>query len=138
MTRILPRLLAIAALTAAAAPSLAQAPSEGLPGVWRNMRDTVHIRASPCGDAICGTVIWAAEQPKADARKKTGRDLVGMQLFRDFAPTGDNSWKGKIYIPDMDSTASGKILLTDPQSITVSGCVMLGIVCKTQHWKRIG
>jgi uncharacterized protein (DUF2147 family) len=137
MSRIIPHLLALAALALAAAPCTAQSPPENLSGVWRNMRDTIHIRAAPCADAICGTVVWAAQQPKADTKKKTGRDLIGMQLFRNFRPTDDDAWKGKIYIPDMDSTASGKILLTDRQSITVSGCAFLGMMCETQHWKRI-
>lgn len=132
----MPRFIALAALASLAAPSAAQSPFGSLSGVWRNMRDTVHLRVAPCGDAICGTVIWAAEQPKADTKNKTGRDLIGMQLFRDFTAAGTDAWKGKIYIPDMDSTASGTITLTDPNSITVSGCVFLGIVCKTQHWKR--
>lgn len=135
---------AVALLTAAAEPAPPPAPpppaatsATPLDGVWRNTRNTVHIRAARCGQAICGTVVSAIAQARQDTRRGTGRDLIGLQIFRDFRPVDAAVWKGKIYIPDMASNASGRIQLTDRNSITVSGCMFMGLACKTQHWKRI-
>ncbi|MEO5867178.1 MAG: DUF2147 domain-containing protein [Sphingomonas sp.] len=113
-------------------------PASPLEGTWRNTRDTIHIRADRCGPALCGTVISAAVRHQTDVRQGTGRGLVGMRLFTGFRPAGASTWKGQIYIPDLDQSATGKIVLTDPNSITVSGCLLFGLACKTQHWKRIG
>jgi uncharacterized protein (DUF2147 family) len=121
-----------------AAPTAASASGSPLEGVWRNTRDTIHLRASRCGAAVCGTVIAAAARHQVDAQKGSGRGLVGMQLFSSFRPAGASTWTGKIYIPDINKNANGKIVLTDRDSITVSGCLVFGLACKTQHWHRIG
>lgn len=139
----LPRFLACVALTlTVAAAGNAQAdpdPARGSAawaGDWTNMNKTVHIRASRCGDSMCGTVIWATDQAKADVAAKGGR-LIGTQVFRDFRPTGSNEWRGKVYIPDMGRSFSGTITLTDNDSITATGCAFFGVGCQTRHYKRI-
>lgn len=131
-------ILAAGAMTliAAAAPSTQTRAGPALTGVWRNMRDTIHIRTTPCGQGVCGTVISATPKVDADARRGSGRPLVGQRLFSDFRGSG-GVWKGRVYIPDIDRNISGKIVQTDADSITVSGCIFFGLGCKTQHWKRV-
>jgi uncharacterized protein (DUF2147 family) len=58
-------------------------------------------------------------------------------VFREFRQTGSNEWKGKVYVPALDQTISGRIELTDSDSITASGCALFGFGCQTRHWKRI-
>jgi uncharacterized protein (DUF2147 family) len=144
MSTIMPRLLACAALALTVAAASAQAGPEGDParsgapwtGTWTNMNNTMHVRAGRCGDAMCGTVVWADDKTKADIASR-GRTLVGTQVFREFRQTGPNEWKGKVYVPALDQTISGRIELTDPDSITTSGCALFGFGCQTRHWKRI-
>ena len=143
MPTILPRLLACAALTLAVTAGPARAgpdpePAHGAAwtGTWTNMNNTMHVRAGRCGDAMCGTVIWADDKSKADIASR-GRILVGTQVFREFRQTGPNQWKGKVYVPALDQTISGRIELTDSDSITASGCALFGFGCQTRHWKRI-
>jgi uncharacterized protein (DUF2147 family) len=143
MPTILPRLLACAALTLAVAAGSAQAGPDPDParsgawtGTWTNMNNTMHVRAGRCGDAMCGTVIWADDKSKADIASR-GRTLIGTQVFREFRQTGSNEWKGKVYVPALDQTISGRIELTDSESITASGCALFGFGCQTRHWKRI-
>lgn len=105
-------------------------------GVWQNGDNSMHVRATKCGEAtMCGTVVWANEQAKAQIAEK-GRTLVGTEVFRDFRQTGPNQWKGKFYVPALDKTVSGRIELTDPESITASACAF-ALVCQTRHYKRI-
>jgi uncharacterized protein (DUF2147 family) len=114
MSTIMPRLLACAALTLTVVAASAQAGPEPDParagaawvGTWTNMNNTMHVRAGRCGDAMCGTVIWADDKTKAD-------------------------------IASLDQTISGRIELTDPDSITTSGCALFGFGCQVRHWKRI-
>ena len=143
MPTIMPRLLACAALTLAVATGSARAGPDPEParngawaGTWTNMNNTMHVRAGRCGDAMCGTVIWADDKSKADIASR-GRTLVGTQVFREFRQTGPNQWKGKVYVPALDQTISGRIELTDSDSITASGCALFGFGCQTRHWKRI-
>lgn len=142
MRTIMPRLLACAALTlTVASAAIAQGepdPARGAAwtGTWTNMNHTMHVRAARCGDAMCGTVIWADDKTKADIASR-GRTLIGTQVFREFRQTGPNEWKGKVYVPALDQTISGKIELTDADSITASGCALFGFGCQTRHWKRI-
>jgi uncharacterized protein (DUF2147 family) len=127
-------LFACAALLSAAAPAPADA---GLDGEWRNTKNTVHLRMEPCGPALCGTVTWAAEQQRLDAKKGSGKELVGSLLLRDLKRGGDGSWRGKVFVPDLNSHASATVTVIDDHTILVSGCAFLGLGCRTQHWHRL-
>jgi uncharacterized protein (DUF2147 family) len=132
--RLLSLFATVALLTAAAPP-----PASGLEGNWRNTRDTVRIRVAPCGAAMCGTVIWANDTARADAKKGSGRDLVGSMLLTDLRQGKDGLWRGKVFIPDINSKGSATVTeLEGGEHIRISGCVFLGLACRTQHWHRIG
>jgi uncharacterized protein (DUF2147 family) len=103
--------------------------------VWRNTNNTVHIKAGPCGDSMCATVIWANDQTKASVAAK-GRNIIGMQLLRGFRASGASEWKGSVYVPDRDLTVSGTITLLDRNTLKTVGC-FLGVICQTRHWSRI-
>ena len=64
-------LLALAALFAEPA---------AIDGRWVNPEGSVIIAIAPCGEAHCGTVTWASDKAKADARQGTDK-LVGTQLL---------------------------------------------------------
>ena len=144
MPTIVSRLLACVALMLTVAAASAQADAQpdparaGAPwaGTWANGNNTMHVRASRCGDAMCGIVVWAEEKTKADIAAR-GRTLLGTQVFREFRQTGPNEWRGKVYVPAIDQTISGRIELTDPDHITASGCALFGFGCQTRHWQRI-
>lgn len=127
-------LLAAPLLLSAAPPPAAQ----GIQGEWRNTNNTVHLRLKPCGPAICGTVTWAAATQRADARKGSGKELIGSVLLHNLKPSGEATWTGKVFIPDINTNASGTVIQLSDILIKVSGCTMLGLICKTQHWHRIG
>ncbi len=104
-------------------------------GVWRNTNNTVHIKAAPCGQNMCATVVWADDKTKATVAS-SNRNILGMQLLRDFRQTGTSEWKGSVYVPDRDLTVSGTITMLDPKTLKAVGC-FLGMFCQTRHWTRI-
>jgi len=134
MTIRLFSLFACAALLGGAAPAPVQ---EGLQGEWRNTRNTVHLRVQPCGAALCGTVTWAADQQRADAKKGSGRELIGSALLRDLRKGNDGNWHGKVFVPDINSTATATVIQLNGNLIRVSGCTLFGLACRTQHWHRL-
>jgi uncharacterized protein (DUF2147 family) len=127
-------LFAAPLLLSAAAPPRAP----GIQGEWRNTNNTVHMRLAPCGSALCGTVTWAAAEQRADARKGSGKELIGSVLLHGLKPSSAVTWSGRVFIPDINTNASGTVEQVSNILIRVSGCTMLGLLCKTQHWHRIG
>jgi uncharacterized protein (DUF2147 family) len=142
MRKTVSRLLACAVLTLApvalarpadADPARAIVPS--WTGVWRNTNNTVHIKAAPCGQNMCATVVWADDKTKATVAS-SNRDIIGMQLLRDFRQTGPSEWKGSVYVPDRNMTITGTITMLDRTTLKAVGC-FLGMFCQTRHWSRI-
>lgn len=107
-------------------------------GTWRNLRDTMHIEIHRCGDSLCGTVVWASDQAVADARRGGTRDLIGTQIFRDFRRDAGGNWRGKVFVPDLNKTLSGTILLVDRNTLKGTGCLAGRILCKSKVLVRIG
>lgn len=144
MIAIRSSILAAAALLTAAAPAPPAAPAAGSgqssswEGTWRNTNNTVHLRTAKCGAAMCGTVVWAIPKAREDAKSGSGQDLIGRQLFQNFRPADNGTWKGKVFIPDLNTNASATVTPTSRNTMLVSGCLMFGLACKTQHWWRIG
>jgi uncharacterized protein (DUF2147 family) len=129
--------VALIALTMVAG-SGAEAASAGQPtGIWRNPKNSVHIRVQPCGQNVCGTVVWANDRAREKARKAGTPNLIGKQLFQEFRPDGPGSWGGRVFVPDLQRTVSGKLRTQGPNSVVASGCLLGRFLCKSQTWTRI-
>jgi uncharacterized protein (DUF2147 family) len=129
----------ISVLIAAAGLALPVSASaqESIYGVWRNPKNSVHINIQPCGELLCGRVVWANENAKEDARKGGTPNLIGSQLLRNFSPSKSGTWKGKVFVPDLNVTVSGSAELLDANTLKARGCIFAGIGCKSQNWKRV-
>ena len=122
------------ALSLAAGPALARDQSFG---VWRNPSNSVHVRAQPCGNRMCGVVIWANDKARADAARGGTAKLVGSTLFRDFVQEKPGVWRGRVFVPDINKTFSGTVSVLDPNRIEGKGCLVGRVGCKSQIWTRI-
>jgi uncharacterized protein (DUF2147 family) len=115
------------------------AAANGLFGVWERSSGMSRVRFAPCGDKICGTVVWLKE-PKTDGhnpdKSKRGRSVMGLRVFFDVVEQGDDHWTGKAYNTDDGETYGGRIVLNEGQLFT-SGCVIAGLVCTTVRWTRV-
>ncbi len=130
-----PVVIAAAMLAFGAAPALAASPIEGN---WTNPKHSVTVRIAPCGaQALCGRVVSASAQARADAADGGTARLIGTQLMSDLVQTGERSWHGTIFVPDVNRTAEADIRQTGPRSIEVEGCAMGGLLCKSQTWTRV-
>lgn len=128
--------LALFASVSLASASQATAAEPDLFGVWRNPKNTVHLEIKPCGASACGYVIWASPKAQADARKGSGKELIGMQLLRDFERAG-RSWRGKVFVPDLNMTLGGAARPIDAVHLEAKGCLIGGLLCKSQVWSRL-
>ncbi len=106
-----------------------QAPIEGR---WRSPGGNSIIDVAPCGSELCGTIAWASDRAKQDARRATDQ-LVGTQILTQLEEKKPGRWQGRLYIPDKNLRVTAKIELTSPQQLKVSGCV---VICKSETWSR--
>ena len=129
---------AAAAMAGLLALSASPALAADAKGVW--LRDTgkSKVRIAPCGDALCGTIAWE-QTPRNDENNpdpaKRSRPLVGVQVFFNMKPAGDNRWNGSAYNPEDGKTYSGGMTL-EGDKLTTKGCVLGGLICKSVSWSR--
>lgn len=130
---------ALAAL--ALLPSITQAQTRTITppdaiGTWSNPRGTVKVKTGNCGSNLCGWVVWAAPQAIADARESGVTRLVGTELLKNYHSTGSGQYQGRVYVPDMGRTFFSTIKQKDANSMRISGCILHGLICKSQDWHR--
>ncbi len=114
---------AAALITIASSPAMAD-PS----GTWLRDNGQSRVRIASCGGNFCGTIVWLKD---ADSASK-----VGQRVFYDMAPAGANKWSGKAFNPEDGKTYSGTMSLSG-SSLTTSGCVLGGIICRSVNWKKV-
>ena len=102
-----------------------------LGGTWERDSGQSRIKFSACGKAQCGSIVWLSPKAAADGKAK-----VGQQVFFDMVPNGADSWEGKAFNPEDGKTYTGKMTLAG-KTLTTSGCVLGGLICKSATWKRL-
>ena len=116
---------------------LLQPSVDSLAGHWRNPSGSVVIAILPCGDALCGRVEWASDQATADARRGGTNPLIGAELLSNFVPTADGRWRGRLFVPDANKRSKAELRQLGPDRVKIVGCVIGGLVCKSQVWTRV-
>ena len=94
--------------------------ADPIEGNWKTKDgDTAAIGA--CGGAFCITL-------------KTG-EFAGKSIGK-MTASGGGSYEGSITKPSNGKTYSGKAKLTG-NSLKLSGCVLGGLICKSQTWHKL-
>jgi uncharacterized protein (DUF2147 family) len=114
-------------------------------GVWRD-RDGTTIRIAKCGAALCGTI--TAMNPPNDPetgnpwtdkhnpeQTKRGEPLIGLMVFIDMQPSGQNKWSGRLYNTDDGRSLNGHLIDRGPNILRVEGCV--GTRCGGENLTRV-
>ncbi len=107
-------------------------------GLWRNPSGNVEVRIEDCGPKVCGRVASASDRAKADAARGGHPNLIGMDLFEDFTREGPNTFRGRVFVPDINRRFSGKLTVQDANTIRVRGCLTRNTGCRSQTWTRVG
>lgn len=110
-----------------AAVALGVASAQDAEGLWMHDDGASKIQLSPCGAALCGTIVWL-KNPNSKAH-------VGQKVFFDMARADQNSWTGQAFNPEDGKTYSGKMIVAG-KKLHTSGCVFGGLICKTMNWVR--
>jgi uncharacterized protein (DUF2147 family) len=109
-------------------------------GTWLTQSGETRVRIAPCGAASCGTVVWR-KAPGTDVKNPDpamrNRPIVGIQMFSGVKKTGDNEWTGELYNFEDGRTYTGKLGMQGDDRLKLSGCVLGGLVCRSQIWTRV-
>ena len=114
--------LATAAVASLAFAATASAGSAN--GTWLG-DNAAHVLAFDCGGGLGLKVTKSPEAAK-----------VGKTIMCGAKPSGANKWKGTVLNLDDGQKYSGYVELSG-NSLTLSGCVLGGIICKNDTWSRI-
>jgi uncharacterized protein (DUF2147 family) len=139
------RWIALGVATALIGPAFAGDPT----GTWLTEGGKSQVRLVNCGEALCGRVEWLKEpsdpatgKPKRDARNadpgKRDRPLIGVDILMGMrrGETPDQ-WAGDIYNPEDGKTYQARLTLQGARTLEVKGCVLAGLICKSQAWSRV-
>ena len=130
--------LACAALLAAGA-AFAQAPAPRPPapdvsGLWIDHTGQGAVEISPCGNRVCGRVVWLKNP---DHKSKSGKRICGTQVLGDLQARPDNAWEeGWIYNPEDEERFSAALKLTSANTLQVTGYLGIKLLGETFIWKR--
>lgn len=145
MTQAARCLLVMAATLAPVAMATARAAEPT--GTWYTADRESQVRITNCGGALCGALVWlkqptdpATGRPKTDKNNadasKRNRPLLGVQIVLGMRPNGANVWSGSVYNAEDGKTYDGSFTLTSANSAALKGCVLGGLICKSQTWTR--
>ncbi len=117
-------------------------------GTWYTGDRDSQVKIANCGGALCGTLVWLKEpndpatgRPKTDKNNadagKQSRPLLGVQIVLGMKPSSTpQQWSGDVYNAADGRTYSGSFTLTGTNTAELKGCVLGGLICKTQTWMR--
>lgn len=135
----------IIALALMALPLAAQAAPD-VSGLWLNGDGDAAIQVQPCGEALCGTLVWLREP--TDASGKPLRDinnpdttkrsvpLCGLPIFGGTKPAGTSWEQGWIYDPEEGRRYSLSLEAGEGDTLAVTGFVGLKALGRTEVWHR--
>ena len=141
----------VAAIVGASALALAGAGSAAAAdavGLWLTEGGKARVRVAPYDNALCGTIVALKEptdpdtgRPKTNKRNadasKRSRPMIGVRILLGMMPSRTpGQWAGQVYNAEDGKTYTGYITLTAATSLKLEGCVLGGLICKSQTWTR--
>ena len=97
-------------------------------GQWARGDGNAKVQIAPCGSDICATNTWI--------KPGTPKEKTGDRLVMSIKPTSDGEYAGTAFDPQRDLTYKLTVSVKG-DTMTTTGCVLAGIICKGVNWSRI-
>ena len=125
----------IAGLAFVVSPTTAETPMPpDVTGIWIDHTGQGAVEITPCGQRICGRVVWLKD-PKHKSR--SGKPICGTQVLGDLQRQTANSWEaGWIYNPEDEERFSAALKLANADTLLVTGYLGIKLLGETFTWKR--
>lgn len=95
-------------------------------GIWARGDGDAKVRISPCGGSLCAVNVWI---------RNPGSEKVGDRLVMTVKPKAPGVFEGSAFDPQRNLRFSSRITISG-NSMTTSGCIFGGIICRTASWTR--
>jgi uncharacterized protein (DUF2147 family) len=130
----------------AAIPAGAQNPTPV--GIWEDSSERVLVRISPCGNRLCGKIVWfrwpnddqglpLVDLKNVDPSLQT-RPLLGLKILYGLHLDDDGKWTGgKIYNPDDGVDYNAQMWIQDDGTLRVRLYELFPLFGETQIWARV-
>ncbi len=116
-------------------------------GLWYDDSGRGAVEIAPCGDKICGHIVWLEDNRGSDGKPlydrynpdagMRGRPICGIQVIGNLSPLSDGTFgAGWIYDPKVGKSYDVKINLSKPDILHVYGYAGLELLGKSLFWKR--
>lgn len=103
-------------------------------GEWWTPGFNARVRIEPCGEAVCGHIVWAWDESPQDIVDKS--PLVGRKVIDGMRAQADQRWSGgRLYNPENGRDYKGQLHLQSASRLVVDGCLLF--VCQQQIWRRV-
>jgi len=118
-------------------------------GLWYAEGGAAQVVVEPCGDALCGRVVWlrspydengctVSDQYNPDASLR-GRSMIGIRLLDGLKPVAEGRWDGgTIYDPTSGRTYRCTAALHGSDRLLVRGYLGFHLLGRTTTWIRVG
>jgi uncharacterized protein (DUF2147 family) len=97
-------------------------------GSWARVDGGARIEIEACEMRICATNTWVRDTKSDEA--------VGDKLVMTLKPESGSVLTGEAFDRKRDKTFAMRITLQQANQMTTYGCVLAGLVCKSQNWTR--
>ena len=142
------RRFAYALLFALLAATPVNAQSQTPVGVWLHANKRIRVAIAPCGDRLCGKIVWfrwpndAQGLPLLDLKNANPalrtRPLLGLTVLNGLRRADDGTWKdGRIYNPDDGEDYRALMLVQADGKLRVRAYVLLPTLGKNLIWTRV-
>lgn len=128
--------LAAFGLLALTVTAHAQSPDPS--GIYLSESGETRVRIARCGQAYCGTIVSTQGDAKDTHNPDPalrGRNLVGVQMISNLKPSRDG-FTGQLYNYKDGKTYTGRMRFQG-KSMQLSGCVLGGLICRSQTWAKL-
>ena len=112
----------------------AQAPAADVAGVWIDHTGQGAVEITPCGNRLCGRVVWLKNP---EHKSRTGKRICGTQILGGLRREGARAWgDGWIYNPEDEERFSAALELAGANTLKVTGYLGIRLLGETFTWKR--
>lgn len=143
------RAIAVGIIAATAVP--ADSGAAGQPpqavGLWYDDTGKGAVEILPCGQALCGRIVWLRE-PLSSAGKpltdklnpepsKRTQPICGLQVLGGLQPQDDGTWDaGWVYDPKEGKSYDAAVQVEGPSRLAVTGYLGVKFLGRTLSWTK--
>ncbi|MEM6548817.1 MAG: DUF2147 domain-containing protein [Pseudomonadota bacterium] len=130
----------IVAALLALLPAVAVSATDPVVGYWFTENNRAIVQIVPCGNSVCGRMVWLKEpldetgQPKIGA---AGQPLCGYSLAEGFSRSSNGQWDdGNIRNPRNGKRYSALLRIKQDGRLEVRGYAGISLFGSSQLWSR--